>query len=110
MEQGADLDWQRVAEVDEVDDDEPRQILVGGRIIALYKLGAEFYATDDTCTHEFASLCDGYIEGDTIECPLPQARFHIPTGKVLDLPAEEDLPTYPVRVEGSLIYVGVPKT
>ncbi|MCZ6524864.1 MAG: non-heme iron oxygenase ferredoxin subunit [Alphaproteobacteria bacterium] len=110
MEQGADLDWQRVAEVDEVDDDEPRQILVGGRIIALYKLGSEFYATDDTCTHEFASLCDGYIEGDTIECPLHQARFHIPTGKVLDLPAEEDLATYPVRVEGSLIYVGVPKT
>ena len=33
-----------------------------------------------------------------------------PTGKVLDLPAEEDLATYPVRVEGSLIYVGVPKT
>ena len=110
MDQGADLDWQRVAEVDEVDDDEPRQVLVGGRIIALYKLGAEFYATDDTCTHEFASLCDGYIEGDTIECPLHQARFHIPTGKVLDLPAEEDLATYPVRVEGSLIYVGVPKT
>lgn len=110
MEQAADLDWRRVAEVDEVDDDEPRQVLIGHRIIALYKLGQEFYATDDTCTHEFASLCDGYIEGDTIECPLHQARFHIPTGKVLDLPAEEDLATYPVRVEGSLIYVGVPKS
>ena len=83
----------------------PPATLVGHRIIALYKLGAEFYATDDTCTHEFASLCDGYIEGDTIECPLHQARFHIPTGKVLDLPAEEDLATYPVRVENGYLEI-----
>ncbi len=110
MDQQADLEWRRVAEVDEIDDDEPRQVLVGKRIIALYKVGRVFYATDDTCTHEFASLSDGYIEGDTIECPLHQARFHIPTGKVLDLPAEDDLATYPVRVEDGLIYVGVPKT
>ncbi len=34
---------------------------------------------------------------------------HIPTGKVVDPPAEENLHTYPVKVEGDEIYVGVEK-
>lgn len=109
MDQATDLDWRPVAKTAEVDVDEPKQVLVGQRVIALFKVGDDFYATDDTCTHEFASLCDGYVEGDAVECPLHQARFHIPTGKALDLPAEVDLATYPVRVEDGEIYVGVPK-
>ncbi len=42
-----------------------------------------------------------------MECPLHQARFHIPTGKVMSAPATEDLRTYPVKVDGEDIYVAV---
>ena len=109
MDERTVAEWQLVAKTSDVDEEEPIQFQVGGRIIAIYKIGDEFYATDDTCTHEFASLSEGYVDGDLIECPLHHARFHIPTGKVVDLPAEEDLRTYPVRVEGDDIYVGIPK-
>ncbi len=107
MDQQTTSEWRLVASTDEVDVDEPKQVRVGDLLIALFKVDDAYYATDDICTHEFASLSEGYVDGDAIECPLHQARFHIPTGKVLDLPADEDLRTYPVKLEGEDIYVDV---
>jgi len=78
--------------------------------VCLYNLGGRVYATDDICTHEEASLADGYIEGDCIECPLHQARFHIPTGEVRAPPADTNLRVFPVRLEGGEILVGITKS
>jgi naphthalene 1,2-dioxygenase ferredoxin component len=71
---------------------------VGGRSIAIYDSDGNLFATDNVCTHAYARLSDGWLDGETIECPLHAARFDIRTGKVLDPPATEDLKTYPVRV------------
>lgn len=104
-----DVEWHRVASFGELDEDEPEHARVGDYLIGIYKLGDRVYAIDDVCTHEFAVLSEGFVEGEEIECPLHQARFHIPTGKVTALPAEEDVRTYPVKVDGDDVYVGVPK-
>lgn len=58
----------------------------------------EFYALDDECTHETASLAEGWIEGDRVECPLHATEFCLRTGKVLCLPATEDTYTHVVEV------------
>src|SRR5437868_12960756 len=55
---------------------------------------SSFYATDESCTHAYASLVDGYIDGEEVECSLHGARFSIPTGEVLAEPATENLATY----------------
>lgn len=96
-----------VAKTNEIPEDEAKQVRIGDLVLAIYNVEGTFYATDDTCTHAFASLADGYVEDGCIECPLHASRFEIATGKVLDLPATEDLNTYPVRVEGEDIYVEV---
>src|SRR5437588_9636328 len=77
------------------------KVTVGERDIALFNLGGSFYATDESCTHAYASLVDGYIDGEEVECSLHGARF-------LAEPATENLATYPVRVEDDLILIGVP--
>jgi nitrite reductase/ring-hydroxylating ferredoxin subunit len=105
-----DVEWHRAAGTADIDEDEPKSVTVGKFQIALCKVDGKVYAIDDICTHEFASLCDGFVDGDEIECPLHQARFHIPTGKVKAPPATDDLPTYAVKVEGSDVFVGVPKS
>ena len=73
--------------------------------IAVFNVGGEFYAIDDTCTHEEYSLADGYIDGNIVECPLHMARFDICTGKALSLPATAHLGCYAVKVEDGLVYV-----
>jgi len=80
---------------------------VEGKSIALFKLGEEFFAINDTCTHEGGPLSDGNIEGDEIECPWHGACFNIRSGKVILDPADEDVSTYDVRLSGDVIEIDV---
>ena len=76
-----------------------------GQPIALFRIGDDVYATDGICPHAMRQLADGYMEGETIECPLHQALFDIRTGKVLAGPATESLRVYPVKVAGGDVLV-----
>lgn len=82
-------------------------IAVGGRRLLLANVDGRFCAADDTCTHEDASLSAGVLKGDLVRCPLHGSRFNVRTGEVLEEPAELDLRTYPVRVEGDRVLVAV---
>lgn len=100
--------WHVAARVDEIPENEVIGVVVDGEPVALYKLGGMFYATSNVCTHEFALLSDGYVEGDCIECPLHQARFRIATGEVLAAPASEPIKTFPLKTEDGRILVDLP--
>ena len=99
--------WHLAATTSEVLVDEPKAVKIGEHHVAIYNVDGAYYATDDICTHEFASLCEGFIDGDIIECPLHAGQFHIPTGKAMSPPVTEDLRTFKVKVEGDEIYVEV---
>jgi naphthalene 1,2-dioxygenase ferredoxin component len=90
--------WVRVAGRGELAAGEVIGVESGGKSIAIYDCDGELYATDNICSHAYACLSDGWLDGTTIECPLHAARFDVRTGEVLDPPATEDLKTYPVRI------------
>ena len=102
---GDDAGWVRAAARGDLAAGEVLGIEVAGRSIALYAADAGIFATDNICTHAYACLSDGWLDGETIECPLHAARFDIRTGKVLDPPATEDLKTYPARMVGDEIQI-----
>jgi 3-phenylpropionate/trans-cinnamate dioxygenase ferredoxin component len=58
----------------------------------------QFYALDNTCTHEVASLAEGWIEGTEVECPLHAAKFCLETGRALCLPAPRGVTAHRVEV------------
>ena len=82
-----------------------KRIDVRGRRILLANVDGRLCAVDDTCTHEEASLSTGVLRGELVKCPLHGSRFNVCTGKALEEPAEEDLRTYPVRLEGDRILI-----
>jgi nitrite reductase/ring-hydroxylating ferredoxin subunit len=96
-----------VAKVSDFDNQQAQCVEVEGKSIALFKLGKEFFASDDTCTHEGGPLSDGNIDGDEIECPWHGACFNIRSGKVTLDPADEDVSIYAVRLSGDMIEVDV---
>ena len=65
----------------------------------------ELFAIDDTCTHQDASLADGWVEGCAVECPLHASTFDLRTGRVDAPPAKRPVRTHRVVVEGDQIYV-----
>ena len=101
----SNANWVDALSADELPTDDVIGIVVAGRDIALYTVGDAVYATDNTCTHGQARLCDGFLDGHEIECPLHQGKFDVRDGKPLCEPASEGLRSYPVKVDGQRVYL-----
>lgn len=93
--------WVDVAREQEFGPATWRTLVVNHVVIAVFNLGGLYYAIEDVCTHDGGTLTGGEIEGKEIICPRHGARFDITTGEVLEPPAYEDLPTFPVRVNAA---------
>lgn len=95
----------RVARAADVPPGTVRRVEVGGRWVALANVDGEFFAVEDTCTHEEASLSEGGLSGEVLVCPKHGSRFNVRTGRVLSLPAVRSVASFPVRVEGGDVLV-----
>ena len=80
-----------------------------GHRYAIFHVGDTYYAIDDTCTHEEASLAEGTVYDDEdepqVECPKHGAIFDIATGEVRSLPAVKSVNSYETQVEGDMVLV-----
>ncbi|UIF87557.1 non-heme iron oxygenase ferredoxin subunit [Cupriavidus sp. UYPR2.512] len=97
--------WIEAALLSDVPQDDVIAVAVQGQEIALYGVDGDVYATDNICTHGHARLCEGFLEGHEIECPLHQGRFDIRNGAAMCAPLTESIRTYPVRIEGDKVYL-----
>src|ERR1700677_4272720 len=90
----------RVCSKSEVGPETVKAFAVGANTLAVYNIGGVFYVTDDECTHAAASLADGMLDGDVIECCMHMGSFRVPTGEVMAPPCEVPLRTYLVVRQG----------
>ncbi|AHB04717.1 naphthalene 1,2-dioxygenase [Pandoraea pnomenusa 3kgm] len=97
--------WMEAASRDAIPEDDVIGVVVAGREIALYGVDGEVFATDNVCTHGNARLCDGFLDGHEIECPLHQGKFDVRTGAALCAPLTEAVKIYPIRIEADKVYV-----
>jgi naphthalene 1,2-dioxygenase ferredoxin component len=97
--------WVTVAKRSALGEGEVLGVEASGKPIALYNVGGDIYATDNVCSHAFAFLSDGWLDGDVIECPLHAGRFEVKTGKGLGPPIPCDIKAYRVRVVGDEVQV-----
>ena len=73
--------------------------------IALFNVEGEVFAIDNLCSHGNAKLCEGFVEGENVECPFHQAQFSLRDGSVQCGPATEPVRAWPVRIEGGRVYL-----
>ena len=97
--------WVAVASVTALGEGDMVGVKVGDKLIALYNVAGRIYATDNVCTHAFALLSDGWLDGSEIECPLHAGRFDVTTGKGLGPPIPSDIRTYETRIVGDRIEI-----
>lgn len=91
----------------ELDEGHMRQAhLPDGHVIAVYRVGDQFYATDDRCTHGEVSLTEeGSLTGRIVECSFHFGSFDVTTGAPVAMPCEVALKTYSVQVRDGLVHV-----
>jgi len=81
---------------------------VDGRMIAVFHEGGAYYAIDDCCPHQGAPLSDGIVYEKSVTCTWHGWRFSLEDGRWLDSPRSRTcVRTYPVRIEGDAIQVGI---
>ena len=73
--------------------------------VAVFNAEGALYAIDDTCTHQDASLADGWLDGCSIECPLHASCFDLRTGKPSAPPARKPVRTHRVSVADGVLVV-----
>lgn len=101
----------RVCGREEVAPGSARRFEIGDRVVALVRIDAdEFYAVDDTCSHEDYSLAEGEVltEEREIECWKHGSTFDLRTGEPCSLPATKPVDVYTVRVEGDDVMLELP--
>lgn len=95
-----------VARVDEIPAGEGRAFEVGGRIVAIFRMGDRYSAIDDMCPHMGASLASGTLEGREVSCPWHAWRFDVTDGTWCDN-RRLKIDAFDLRVEGDEIQVRV---
>jgi nitrite reductase/ring-hydroxylating ferredoxin subunit len=101
------MSWHPVADLAEFEDRTLLAREAGGVALALYRVDGAVYATQAHCTHAGVLLTDGEIVEGYIECPAHYGLFEIATGRAQGGPVCRDLATYPVRIDGTRIWVEV---
>lgn len=100
--------WIEVCAADEIDEEDVIRFDHAGRTFAVYRSPEDTYhATDGLCTHEKIHLADGLVMDHIIECPKHNGRFNYKTGEAKGAPVCVDLKTYPVKVEGGTVFIGI---
>ncbi len=95
----------RICPLSELPPGEARRLALDPPVAVFHTDDGDVYAIDDTCTHQDASLADGWLEGCEVECPLHASRFDLRTGKVDAPPAKKPVRTHEVSLDGDDIWV-----
>jgi 3-phenylpropionate/trans-cinnamate dioxygenase ferredoxin subunit len=96
--------------VGDVEPGSTRRVEVAGLRLAVVRIGDDWYAIADRCSHADESLAEGDVwsEECEIECPKHGSTFSLVSGEPQTLPATRAVPVYEVRVEGDDVMLVVP--
>jgi 3-phenylpropionate/trans-cinnamate dioxygenase ferredoxin subunit len=100
----------RLCATDEMKPGSARRFDVGEHRIALVRIGDDFYAIGDRCSHADYSLSEGEVieEDCEIECWKHGSTFSLETGEPQSFPATKPVPVYEIVVEGDDVSVVLP--
>ena len=82
----------------------PTLVTVDGTDVFLYRRGEEIFAIGNECPHQGGNLCDGWVEGEIVTCPLHGWEFDLRTGVCMTVPGER-VPAYTVTVEDGAVHL-----
>jgi 3-phenylpropionate/trans-cinnamate dioxygenase ferredoxin component len=96
-----------ITSLDKLPRDRGVRVTVGDHRIAMFRIDDEVFAIGDRCSHAEASLAEGEIWDQTVECPRHGSEFDLRSGEPGALPATQPVPVYPVSIEDGTVYLEV---
>ena len=101
-------DWIDACGAQDIEEEDVIRFDHAGQTYAIYRSpDDEYFCTDGLCTHEQVHLADGLVLDYVIECPKHNGQFDYRTGAAKRAPVCVNLATYPVKVEGGRVLIGL---
>jgi len=100
-------EWIKACNLDQVKKGELFGFTHDDTKILLANLKGKIHATDLICTHANADLSTGFLSEEGVRCPLHLSVFNLENGEPQNLPAENPLKVYNVKIDNNEIYVEV---
>jgi nitrite reductase (NADH) small subunit len=100
--------WVEIAKRADLPPGRGRTLQAGGRALALFNDGGAFFAIDDTCPHQGASLGEGLLHEGIVICPWHCWTFSLRTGESPHIP-DLSVACYPTRLQGDAVEVELPE-
>jgi nitrite reductase/ring-hydroxylating ferredoxin subunit len=98
-------EWHDLIAVDQLEHGDVTPISVGKLELAVYDTLDGITVSMARCTHGNANLCDGYFDGNHIECPLHQGLFDARSGAAKAAPARVALKMFEARVQHGIVQI-----
>ena len=96
--------FRQVGKVKDFREGRGRRVMVDGNAVAIYRRGERLYAFGDDCPHMGASLADGKLVGERVQCHWHEWTFDLVTGQS-DMREWACVLIHEVRVEGDEVWV-----
>ena len=81
-----------------------KMVTVDGRHLALFRLGDEFFALDNTCLHRGGPLCEGFVENNVVTCPWHGWSYDLRTG-ILVQDGRVGVSSHATRIVDGVVHV-----
>ena len=105
----ADSGFVKVAQVSEIKPGEMTMVNLGDDQVLLANVNGNIHAVADICSHAYASLSEGDLNGEEVECPLHGGVFSVVTGEALGPPPDDPVKLYQVKIDGDDILIASPE-
>ena len=99
--------WVKACAAEDIPPFEGRRIKIEGSYVGVFHTGEGFYAIGDVCPHLGGPLSDGIVAGTEVSCPLHNRRVALKSGEMAGGDLSCRVPTFPVEVRGSMVYLDV---
>ena len=100
-------EWIKACDLEQVKKGQLFGLTVNDKKILLANIKGKIHATDLICTHANADLSTGFLSEEGVRCPLHLSVFNLENGEPQNLPAENPLKVYNVKIDNNEIYVEV---
>jgi nitrite reductase/ring-hydroxylating ferredoxin subunit len=99
----------RIASTSDLAAGDMTSVQAGEHELLLARVGEQYFALDNLCTHAEGWLDMGYLLTETCEvrCPLHEGRFDLRTGQPTNEPATEPVNAYRTEVVGGDVFVEI---
>lgn len=101
--------WIPVADLTDCPPGTCLELVVEGRIVAVYNFAGELHALDGVCPHQGGPLGQGQLDGPIVTCPWHGWQFDVRDGQHQISPTLQQ-PTVAVKVTADKIMIQIDET